>query len=153
MKSNLLKGIVVAGLVVIGTGLCLPAAAQSRGGGGGGGHPGGGGGHFDGGHGGGGWHGGDGWHGGWHGGGPGWWGWGLGLGLGWDAAILADPYLYYPYPWYYYPQNPPVVVAPANPPANNWYYCESARDYYPRVPQCPEPWRVVPAVPPPMPAQ
>ncbi len=93
-------------------------------------------------------------------GGYGWWGLGLGLGLG--VAYLANPYLYAPYPGYYYPYGQPTVivdpgVAPqanvaaapsAAPAAANWYYCDSARAYYPYVAQCAEPWRMVPAVPP-----
>src|SRR5262245_63236834 len=77
-----------------------------------------------------------------------WWGW--------------YPYWYYP-PYYVYPtpvvvQEPPVyiqqsgppaepepVAAPSDPPAqpapeSYWYYCPSARDYYPMVQTCPEPW-------------
>lgn len=52
--------------------------------------------------------------------------------------------------------GPPVVLAPASPiyvqppppqPAS-WYYCESARAYYPYVQQCPEGWlEVVPRPP------
>ena len=52
-------------------------------------------------------------------------------------------------------QEPPVYIqqqpAPAEPqtsqaapPAGYWYYCESAREYYPRVPTCPEAWIKVP---------
>ena len=40
---------------------------------------------------------------------------------------------------------PPGVGAP--PQALNWYYCESARGYYPTVPECREGWRAVPASP------
>jgi hypothetical protein len=72
------------------------------------------------------------------------------------------PYYYYPYyppPYYYTPppvviQEPPVYVqqqvtptAPPPPPAASesyWYYCPSARDYYPRVPTCSEAWIKVP---------
>ena len=101
------------------------------------------------------------------GGSPGWWGLGLGLGLGigLDSAYFGNPYIDYSYPSYYYPESPPVVivgppsqiispdgttvVTPTNPPpVANWYYCDSAKGYYPNVTQCPEPWRVVPAVPP-----
>ena len=90
--------------------------------------------------------GGPGWHGGgsgWHGGGNPfvWWGLGLGMGLAWP--YYANPYPAYPY--YYYPYSPPVVVAP--PPPTVWYYCDPAQDYYPRVAQCPVPWRIVPATP------
>jgi hypothetical protein len=103
--------------------------------------------------------------GGWHGGGPGWWGLGLGLGLGWGIAELADPYSYgyygypetYPYaqpvPYsqpYFAPQAvaPPMAPDPAvQPQAASWYYCDSARGYYPYIAQCPEAWRPVPATP------
>jgi hypothetical protein len=162
MNINLPKHCVLLGMVLIGVSLSLPAAAQARGGG----HGGGG---YSGGHGGG--HGGgySGGYSGGHGGGwrdgSGWWGLGLGLGLGWEAAYFGNPYFYYPPPTYYYPYSSPTVivespslqmppqqqtaVGPQNsPPAPNWYYCESAKGYYPYVTQCPEPWRVVPAVPP-----
>jgi hypothetical protein len=101
-------------------------------------------------------------HGGWHHrphvhAGPGWWG---------------PPYRYYhPRPYYIYSPPPTVIVEqpptyvqqPAAPPApppppppappaprapsaqqTYWYYCESARAYYPNVPTCPEPWIKVP---------
>jgi hypothetical protein len=47
----------------------------------------------------------------------------------------------------------PVAVAPqaqaAVPPApKTWYYCASAKNYYPYVPNCPEGWQAVPAQPP-----
>jgi hypothetical protein len=58
---------------------------------------------------------------------------------------------------------PPVVAAPPAPasvaaaptaptpgaqaPAV-WYYCDSAKGYYPYVSQCPEGWKSVPATPP-----
>jgi len=32
--------------------------------------------------------------------------------------------------------------------ANMWYYCESAKAYYPYVSECKESWRPVPAIPP-----
>jgi Spy/CpxP family protein refolding chaperone len=58
-----------------------------------------------------------------------------------------------PYPYWDYPEPvyapPPVVLEPPvyiqqEPPAY-WYYCPSARGYYPSVPTCPEPWlRVAP---------
>jgi hypothetical protein len=54
------------------------------------------------------------------------------------------------------PQAPPAPVAPsaapAGPPAQSagatWYYCDSAKAYYPYVPECKEGWRPVPASPP-----
>jgi len=104
-----------------------------------------GGGHSSGG---GGWHGGRGWHGGhFHGRffvGPGFW---------WGAPY---PYWgYYGAPYYdpYYAYAPPVVqeqqtyveAAPApQQPKAYWYYCGSARAYYPTAPTCPEVWIKVP---------
>jgi hypothetical protein len=70
---------------------------------------------------------------------------------------------YYPYPYwdpYWYPYWPPPVVvheppvyvqrpseAPAPPDGPYWYYCASAREYYPKVGQCPEAWIKVPPRP------
>lgn len=95
------------------------------------------------------------WHHGRHAGRLGWW---------W---IAAGVWYFYPAPVYPYPDpyvppvvvSPPVIVAPqttvpapapapAQPPAQYWYYCDSAKGYYPYVPNCPEPWRQVPAQPP-----
>ena len=80
-------------------------------------------------------------------------GWGLGLGFVTGALIgaeIARPY-YYPYYYPYYPPTvivqQPVVVSPQTAPV--WYYCAPARAYYPYVGTCPEPWREVPAAPPP----
>ncbi|MFI4941143.1 MAG: hypothetical protein ACHP7O_12485, partial [Burkholderiales bacterium] len=62
------------------------------------------------------------------------------------------------YPLYEYPYVPPTVivepseetiVAPSTTPSPaTWYYCDSAKGYYPYVKQCPEAWRAVPATPP-----
>jgi len=68
-----------------------------------------------------------------------WWGWG------------PYPYWWYPPPYYYaYPtpvivQEPPVYIQQSAPPVAPtpelyWYYCQSAREYYPMVQTCPEPW-------------
>ena len=72
------------------------------------------------------------------------------------------PYPYYWYPPPYYVYRPPAVVveeppvyverppaAPPAPPAATayWYYCESAKGYYPTVPSCPEEWIKVPERP------
>jgi len=142
----------------------LPAAADHGGfhGGGGGG---GGGGYSHG----GGYEGRGGWGGGYEGG----WGWGgLGLGLGFGAAYLANPYVYspyygypyaYPYAYPYGYASPTVVIESPAPPVSpqgttvtappaqasgSWFYCDSAKGYYPYVAQCPEPWRRVSATPP-----
>ena len=70
--------------------------------------------------------------------------WGvLGAGLALGAIALAVET----------PRPPPVAVAPVivapppPPPMRMWYYCESARTYYPYVAYCPEGWRAVPAAP------
>ncbi len=121
----------------------------------------------------GGWHGG--WNGGWHGGTWGWhgggWGW---YGGGWRGAVVVGgpwwgyPYSYpYAYPYWYYPppyypsypsypsvtlQGPSVYVQ--QPPASSaahpqayWYYCASAKAYYPKVRKCREAWIKVPPTP------
>ena len=42
------------------------------------------------------------------------------------------------------PSAPPAAVAPPAPVVTNvWYYCASARQYYPHTPYCPEGWRVI----------
>jgi hypothetical protein len=70
--------------------------------------------------------------------GPWWWG-------------PAYPYWYYPPPGYY--DSPSVVVeeapvyierSPMTHPEGYWYYCPSAKAYYPQVPNCQEPWVPVP---------
>jgi hypothetical protein len=79
-----------------------------------------------------------------------WWG------PGWWGPYYGYPYYpYYPYysyyPYYpYYPYSPAVaepstyvqreVATESAPPPSYWYYCESARGYYPTVQTCPEIW-------------
>jgi hypothetical protein len=76
---------------------------------------------------------------------------------------FGPAYWGYPYPYWYYPppyvvyspapvvvqETPPVYIqqTPPPPPAapQYWYYCESAKGYYPAAPSCPEPW--VPVAP------
>ena len=71
---------------------------------------------------------------------------------GWRGGVFigVGPYWgwgypwYYPPPYYYYPpptvvvEQPPVYVE--QPRAGYWYYCASAREYYPKAAKCPEPW-------------
>lgn len=104
------------------------------------------------------------WNHGWHNGRSGWW---------WVAGGL---WYFYPVPVYPYP-NPyvPPLVVEGSPPSTvviqaplsqsppppgpeavpqspqNWYYCESAKGYYPYVTSCPSGWQMVPASPPEMP--
>ncbi len=110
--------------------------------------------------------------GGWRGGG-GWGGLGLGVGLGvvgYSAWALNNPAFYNPYPAGYPVYQPPptamVYAPPAGypvyqpPPINttyvgngsqgtgrDWFYCDSAKGYYPYVKSCPEPWHTVPSTP------
>jgi hypothetical protein len=107
------------------------------------------------------------WRHGWHEGRVGWW-WVVG------GLWYFYPSPVYPYPDFYAPpvvveqqppivvqQQPPVVVqqapAPTAPPAiqvappqpaQNWYYCEPSKAYYPYVNSCATGWKVVPASPP-----
>ena len=102
------------------------------------------------------WHGGY-WHNGRHGGRIGWW---------W--VVGGSWYFYnapvYPYPDPYIPPAvviqqsaplPPVVESAAPPPApaQNWYYCEASKSYYPYVASCSSGWKAVPATPPSVPPQ
>lgn len=83
----------------------------------------------------------------------------------------ARPYYYprpyypgfYPYPYGPYYDEAPVVVVPSAPPVyieqsdavaeqapdntQYWYYCRSARNYYPYVKECPGGWQKVPPRP------
>jgi hypothetical protein len=102
----------------------------------------------------------------WHGGGGPRWHSGVYLNFGipfpyyWGPGYYGPPVYYAPPPVYYYgppaavvPSSPPVYVerddpAPAapqaQPPATWWYWCESARGYYPYVKECPGGWQRVP---------
>ena len=64
--------------------------------------------------------------------------------------VYTQPYPVYatPYPVYTQPNTVYVQPAPAQPPAQFWYYCAAAKGYYPYVPNCPEGWKSVPAQPP-----
>jgi len=44
--------------------------------------------------------------------------------------------------------QPPVAQGTPSGPPRLWYYCDSAKSYYPYVPTCPSGWRPVPANPP-----
>ncbi len=59
--------------------------------------------------------------------------------------------VWYPPPYYYPPQvvvvppsQPPVYIEQSQPAAQSfWYYCKSAKGYYPYVKECPEGWQKV----------
>jgi hypothetical protein len=86
------------------------------------------------------------WYHGSHGGYSGWW---------W---IVGGVYYWYPAPVYPYPdpyvpsstmERQPDAGSPvsAASQAGTWYYCDSAKAYYPYVSDCPSGWRPVPAAP------
>lgn len=73
----------------------------------------------------------------------------------WGPRYYGPPVYYEAPPAYYY--SPPVVVAPASPPVyvergddeaaakpTWWYWCQSAKGYYPYVKECPGGWQRVP---------
>lgn len=85
----------------------------------------------------------------WHDGRYGWW-WFVG------GCWYFYPQPIYPYPTYVPPavvvqQAPPVPTG--LPPAQNWYYCDNPKGYYPYVASCNGAWRAVPATPPAAPPQ
>lgn len=92
---------------------------------------------------------GGGWHYRHHDGRLGWWWVPAAIGATWLYMDSRPVYPAYPATVVVQPQPEPIVVQPApQPQAQSWYYCDSARAYYPYVESCPEGWRAVPAVPP-----
>lgn len=66
--------------------------------------------------------------------------------------IVGSPWMMFPPPYYNYPpavvqQEAPIVLPNLPPAPQSWYYCESAKSYYPYAQTCPEGWRSVPAAP------
>jgi hypothetical protein len=76
----------------------------------------------------------------------------IGGGLWYPAAVYPYPYYAYPYGYpYAYPyayEGAPAQAYNMPPPAQNWYYCDSAAAYYPYVTTCPGGWREVAPTPP-----
>ena len=78
---------------------------------------------------------------------------GVGVGVPLYAPYYPPPVVYAPPPVYYAPPPPayyappPVVAAPPtlqqNSAAQNWYYCDASRAYYPHVTSCASGWREV----------
>ena len=76
-----------------------------------------------------------------------------------EVGVYVGPYWgpWYAPPPYYYPPQPQVVVVPQAPPPTYienrqapaetaqqyWYYCRSAKGYYPYVKECPDGWQKV----------
>lgn len=89
------------------------------------------------------------------------WRGGVVLHFGYPGPYYWAPRYWYPPPVYYDP--PPVVVVPPAPPpppvyverddevapspAQWWYWCPSAKGYYPYVKECPGGWQRVPPQP------
>jgi hypothetical protein len=70
----------------------------------------------------------------WHDGRYGWW---------WAGP---DYWYWYPAPVYYdYPPPPAYIASPGPAPQSTWYYCDSAKGYYPYVRSCTSGWRAVAA--------
>lgn len=70
--------------------------------------------------------------------------------IGWWWVVGPSLWYYYPTPVYPYPDPyVPPVVADLNmpPPPQYWYFCDSAKTYYPYVQSCPEGWKTVPVTP------
>ncbi|MGH2899005.1 MAG: hypothetical protein ACRDMZ_10060, partial [Solirubrobacteraceae bacterium] len=90
------------------------------------------------------WHGGGGWHGGgthvFVGVAPVW-------GFGWGPGWWYPPSYYYAPPLVVQQPPPQYVERPSPTPSGDWYYCPSARGYYPSVPSCPQPWVMIPPTP------
>ena len=59
-----------------------------------------------------------------------------------EPVVVEEPPVYVERP----PAAPPAPPAPAASTAY-WYYCSSAKGYYPTVPSCPEEWVKVPERP------
>ena len=77
----------------------------------------------------------------------------------WAWWAVPGPFYYRPYPYpYLYPspyapstvviERTAPAVQPLQPQQQFWYYCESAKSYYPYVPSCQEGWKMVPTTPP-----
>lgn len=81
----------------------------------------------------------------------------VGVYVGVPVGVSVWGPAWYPAPYYYPPYPPQVVVMPPSqppvyieqtPPAEAatqpyWYYCASAKGYYPYVRECPEGWQQV----------
>lgn len=74
----------------------------------------------------------------------------------WGPGYWGAPYYYYPPPAVVVPSEPRVYVerdpAPAAPAGEQWWYwCQSAKGYYPYVSTCTEGWQRVAPQPPQVP--
>lgn len=63
--------------------------------------------------------------------------------------IVGPTWYYYPKPIYPYPDpyTPSESKIQPSPQIQNWYYCESSKEYYPYTSRCPGGWKTVPATP------
>lgn len=94
-----------------------------------------------------------GWQHSWHDGRYGWWWIAGGEWFFYPQPVYPypDPYAYVPLQTVVVQPPPPQTIAPQTV-QQLWYYCDSARGYYPYVATCPSGWRAVPATPAPAPA-
>lgn len=76
--------------------------------------------------------------------------WGPAWAPAWGPVWYPPPYYYPPQVVVVPPSQPPVYVEQADPSAPQqapaqtyWYYCKSAKGYYPYVKECPEGWQKV----------
>lgn len=84
------------------------------------------------------------------------------VGFGVVVDPFWGPWYYPPQASYYPPYYPPAVVEQSAPPvyveqqpaaspstpSNDWYYCVSAKTYYPYIKECPDGWQRVSPQPP-----
>ena len=81
----------------------------------------------------------------WHDGRFGWWWIAGGDWFFYPVPVYPypDPYAYVPLQTVVVQPQPPQTIAP-QPAQQLWYYCDSAKGYYPYVATCPSGWRAVP---------
>ena len=84
---------------------------------------------------------------------------GVGFGFGypywggpfWSPWYYPPPYYHYPAPAYYVPAQPITYIEQSSTQAAEqggwWYYCDTARGYYPYVKECPSGWQRVSPTP------
>ena len=97
----------------------------------------------------GGWGWGVGWYPGWYGYGPGYWGWSAGAPVVVDPSASGAWVLPQSASGGYIEKDAEHGAPSSGPPQQWWYWCESARAYYPYVESCAQGWqRVEPRVPP-----
>lgn len=73
----------------------------------------------------------------------------VGPGWGWGPGWYPPPYYYPPQVVVVPPSQPPVYIErqdeamPHSEAQQYWYFCKSAKGYYPYIKECPEGWQKV----------